>query len=66
MLGLYVSGIVIVLLIAMIWLALRSGRQAAEKDAAEKGAKVKDEQLKAALERPDKRGVIERLRDGKF
>ena len=66
MTSLIISGIVIVLLAVVILLALRTGRQAAEKDAAENNADVKDKQLRAALERPDKAGVIERLKRGKF
>lgn len=66
MTSLIISGIVIVLLSAVILLALRTGRQAAEKDAVENNSDIKDKQLKAALERPDKAGVIERLKRGKF
>ena len=66
MTSLIISGVIIILLIAVIWLALRSGRQSAQKDAAEDNADVKDKQLRAALERPDKLSLIERLKRGKF
>lgn len=66
MTSLIISGVIIVLLIAVIWLALRTGRQSAQKEAAEKGVKVKDEQIKAALERPDRDSLIDKLRRGKF
>ncbi len=66
MISLYLSGFIILILCVVVWLAMRTGRSDVKKDMAEKNAEIKDKQLEAALNPPDKRTVIDRLRDGKF
>ena len=66
MTSLYLIGIILAVVAVAVWLAMRTGRQAAEKKAVEINAKVKDELIKAALDKPDKPKLVDRLRDGKF
>ena len=54
------------LLGVVVFMARRSGRLAAEKAQAETSLKVKDKQIEAALDRPDRSELADRLRDGKF
>lgn len=48
------------------YVAYRRGRIAVLKEDAERNVKVKDDQLKVAANRPDKRTLVDGLRNGKF
>ena len=62
----YLIGILLVVLAAFGWFAIRHGRQSAQKDVAEADLSIKEKQVEAAMDRPDKPGLVERLRRGKF
>ena len=66
MTSLYLFGVILAIIAVVVWIALRTGRTAAQKDIAEKNAEIKDRQLEAALDKPDKSRLIDRLRNGKF
>ena len=66
MTSLYLVGVILAVVAVAVWLAMRTGRQAAEKAVVEKNAEIRDKQLEAALDRPDKPKLVDRLRDGKF
>jgi len=52
------------LVAALTGLAWATGRQGARKDEAKKSADIKDKQLEVAADRPDKRELVDRLRNG--
>lgn len=58
--------IVLGLIFIAVGLAWFLGKQGVKKDLAEKNQKIKDKQVEIALNPPDKRTVIGRLRNGKF
>ena len=63
---LLISGAFLALLGVVVFMARRSGRTAVEKEVLEKNADIKEKQLEAALDKPSKSELIERLKKGRF
>lgn len=58
--------VVLAALVGLIFISYKLGRISVQKEIALSKAGVKDEQIKVAVNRPAKSGIVDSLRDGKF